>query len=59
MRKYLIYFLTGSLIVIAGALLKILNIYEKVEYIYILGFLFETFAIINIIRIIKKDADRS
>ncbi len=59
MKKYLIYFLIGAIIVIAGALLKILKIYDKVEYIYIVGFVFEAYAIIKIIQYLKLSNSKS
>ncbi len=59
MKKYLIYFLIGTIIVIVGALLKILKIFNKAEYIYIIGFIFELYAIIKIIQYLKLNNSKS
>jgi len=53
MKKYFIYLLIGAIIVIIGALLKILKIYDKVEYIYIVGFIIEAYGIVGIIKTFK------
>ncbi len=54
MKRYLYVFLMGALIVIIGALLKILGTSIQTDYFYLVGFLFETIAVIGFIKQLSK-----